>query len=204
MVANDIGNSFIEYLTVYGLKDAIEDKVTQVSIWIQKCKNANVTVWMKLKAQVDNDFMYVKRFVNEFKKWGYLEPDDYYIISGVNIAEDVANNLEKTISSSKKMIEDTTLIVNSNVEAQNSTVSYRIQRTTFYTNLFSAIAALIAIIISLLSDKTKNILTFWLEDTKVVRCAIYVVTFVLIFCLVQKVVMEVYRKIKYFIIFQKK
>lgn len=160
MVANDIGNSFIEYLTVYGLKDAIEDKVTQVSIWIQKCKNANVTVWMKLKAQVDNDFMYVKRFVNEFKKWGYLEPDDYYIISGVNIAEDVANNLEKTISSSKKMIEDTTLIVNSNVEAQNSTVSYRIQKTTFYTNLFSAIAALIAIIISLLSDETKNIITF--------------------------------------------
>lgn len=58
----------IEYLTVNGLKDAVEDKVTQVSIWIQKCKNANTTVWMKLKAQVDNDFMYERRFAIEFKK----------------------------------------------------------------------------------------------------------------------------------------
>ena len=102
------------------------------------------------------------------------------------------------------MIDDITLVVNSNVEAQNSTTSYKIQKTTFYTNLFSAIAALIAIIISLLSEERKDSIIHWLENVKIARYMIYNVTLILIFLLLQKVIVEIYRKFKCFIIFRKK
>ncbi len=204
MVAHEIGNRFIEYLNVVGVKNAIEDKITQISIWMQKCKNTNLVMWMKLKARVDNELMYANRFVNEFKSWGYLQPDDYYAKSSVNIAKDAVNYLDETVGKSKKMIDDITLVVNSNVEAQNSTTSYKIQKTTFYTNLFSAIAALIAIIISLLSEERKDSIIHWLENVKIARYMIYIVTLILIFLLLQKVIVEIYRKFKCFIIFRKK
>lgn len=202
MMANDIGEFFIEYLSVAGLKNVIEDKITQISLWIQKCRKTNLSMWMKLKAKVDNEFMYANRFVKEFDSRGYLEPNDYYVASGMNIAQDAVEHLDRTVNSSRQLIEDTCLIVNSNVEAQNSTVSYRIQRTTFYTNLFSAIAALVAIVISLLSEQRRNSIISWLENTQIVSCAIYVVMIILLILGLVKIVIDLYRKIKCSIIFR--
>lgn len=204
MVADDIGNRFIEYLSVVGLRNSIADKIAQVSLWIQKSQNTNLTTWIKLKARADNELMYAKRFVNEFKGREFLNPDDYMVISSINVAQNAADNLEKTVDSSKKLIEDTISVVNSNVEARNSTASYRIQKTTLYTNLFSAIAALIAIIISLLSETMKSSIISRLACMQVVQYVIYIVVIILILWVVINIVIGICQKINSWIIFHGK
>ena len=202
-VAHDIGDRFVEYLSVVGVKNAIEDKVTQISVWINKCMNSDLATWLKLKARVDNDLMYANRFVSEFKSRGFLNPDDYKVASSINIAQDAVDNLDKTVFSSKEMIEDIILVVNSNVEAQNSTASYRIQKITFYTNLFSAIAALVAIIISLLSEARIKSITAWFGSMQIIIYAIYFATVILFLWFAKSVIIGVHRIIRNYIIFHK-
>lgn len=173
-VAYNIVEDFVEYLSVVGLKNAIEDKITQISRWIRRGQKANVDTWLQIKSSADNELMYATRFVNEFKSRGYLDPNDYNVGTGANIAMNVVENLDKTVERCKKLIDDTVLIVNSNVAARNSTSSYLIQKTTFYTNLCSAIFALIAIVISLLSDEGRNIAISWTSNSLIIKCILCV------------------------------
>lgn len=168
-VAYDIVEEFVEYLSVVGLKNAIEDKITQISVWIQRGQRADLDAWMQIKSTVDNDLMYATRFVNEFKSRGYLDPNDYDVRTGANIAMNAVENLDKTVEHCKKLIDHTVLVVDSNVEARNSTSSYRIQKTTLYTNLCSAILALIAIVISLLSEEVRNMAIAWMNNSMIIK-----------------------------------
>lgn len=168
-VAYDIVENFVEYLCVVGVKNAIEDQITQISVWIQRGQKANLDTWLQIKSATDNSLMYATRFVNEFKSRGYLDPNDYDVRTGANIAMNAVENLDKTVEHCKKLIDDTVLVVDSNVEARNSTSSYRIQKTTFYTNLCSAIFALIAIAISLLSDEVRNMAIAWMSNSMIVK-----------------------------------
>ena len=168
-VAYDIVENFVEYLCVVGVKNAIEDQITQISVWIQRGQKANLDTWLQIKSATDNSLMYATRFVNEFKSRGYLDPNDYDVRTGANIAMNAVENLDKTVEHCKKLIDDTALVVDSNVEARNSTSSYRIQKTTFYTNLCSAIFALIAIAISLLSDEVRNMAIAWMSNSMIVK-----------------------------------
>lgn len=70
--AHNIVERFIEYLCVVGVKNAIEDQITQISVWIQRGQNANLDTWLQIKLDTDNSLMYATRFVNEFKSRGYL------------------------------------------------------------------------------------------------------------------------------------
>ncbi len=168
-VAYDIVENFVEYLCVVGVKNAIEDQITQISVWIQRGQKANLDTWLQIKSATDNSLMYATRFVNEFKSRGYLDPSDYDACTGATIAMNAVENLDKTVEHCKKLINDTVLVVDSNVEARNSTSSYRIQKTTFYTNLCSAIFALIAIVISLLSDEVRNMAIAWMSNSMIIK-----------------------------------
>lgn len=173
--AYDIVDCFVEYLSVVGLRNAIEDKITQISIWIQRGKNADFDAWLQIKARCDSDLMYAKRFINEFKSRDSLDPDGFERKIGKNIATDVIENLDKTVEHCKKLIDDTLSVVNANVDAKSSTASYRIQKTTFYTNLCSAFLALVAIIISLISDDLKWIVVSYLGSNIIIKIMLLLV-----------------------------
>lgn len=184
IIAYEIAEKFSEYLCVVGLKNAIEEKITEISVWVQRGKKADFNTWLKIKSSVDNDLMYATRFVNEFKSRGYLEPNDYKVNTGVNIAESANDNLDITIEHCKKIIEDVKRIVDSNVEARNSTSSYKIQKITFYTNLCSAIFALVAIGISLLSEDARIKVITWMSDNMILKgVLVFSIVFSLIYML---------------------
>lgn len=187
-VAYDIVERFVEYLCVVGLKNAIEDQITQISVWIQRGQKANLDTWLQIKSGTDNSLMYATRFVNEFKSRGYLDPSDYDVGTGATIAKNAVENLDKTVEHCKKLIDDTVLVVNSNVEARNGTLSYRMQKTSFYLNLCSAIFALIAIIISLLSDEVRNIAIDYMSDSMVIRCTLCVAIVISVSCMMKSLV----------------
>lgn len=187
-VAYDIVEDFVEYLCVVGLKNAIEDIITQISVWIQRGQKANLDTWLQIKSCTDNSLMYATRFVNEFNSRGYLDPNDYDVGVRTSIAMDAVENLDKTVEHCKKLIDDTVLVVNSNVEARNSTLSYRMQKTSFYLNLCSAIFALIAIIISLLSEEVRNIAIDYMSDSMVIRCTLCVAIVISVSCMVKSLV----------------
>lgn len=186
--AHNIVERFIEYLCVVGVKNAIEDQITQISVWIQRGQNANLDTWLQIKLDTDNSLMYATRFVNEFKSRGYLEPSEYNVGTGKNIAMNAVENLDKTVEHCKKLIDDTVLVVNSHVEARNSTLSYRMQKTSFYLNLCSAIFALIAIIISLLSDDVKNVEIGYMSDKVTIRFILYLAIVISVLYMVKSLV----------------
>ena len=74
------------------------------------------------------------------------------------------------------------------MEARNSTLSYRMQKTSFYLNLCSAIFALIAIIISLLSDDVKNVAIGYMSDKVTIRFILYVAIVISVLYMVKSLV----------------
>lgn len=200
--AYDIVYSFTEYLSVVGLRNAIEDKITQISVWIQRGKKADFDTWLQIKACCDNDLMYAKRFVNEFKIMDYLDLESFERKNGTSIAKDVNENLDKTVDHCKKLIEDILSVVNANVDAKSSTASYRIQRTTFYTNLCSAILALVAIFISFIPEDVKSIVISYMGENIIIKCMLFLAVLSCIVYLLKGMINGLIKRCRRFYIFR--
>lgn len=184
---HDVGYDFNTISALNNTEIATEHVLTLINTWIYKSRYDGIEVWLELKRITENKLEYFRRFFSEFDsnmifEWTFrnmsnedLHGERFYV------------NTKDKIENVRNSLENISLIVNEKFSTKSTSASISIQQITFITNFMSAIFALIAIIISLISEEGNAYIVYMMANSKFILCIIGVALALVIAWMLRKI-----------------
>ena len=180
-----------DFLALLNLEKDIDEHITVINKWMQKSEHSSLQVWLILMQEMERRTGYIRRFCREYE-FNFVGDLNYVMKDGRNFEdtklEEKKNNELKYYAKELCTLKD---IVKDKIELKSTISSSDIQHTTFITNFLSALFALLAIIISLMSkDVTLMIVNAIVKSATMRNICILILLIILAWCF--------YRIIKHF------
>lgn len=155
---------FNRIIAFSNIEEAGNEGRTIVNRWMYESRSFNIDIWLELKKRAEDELRYIERFAKNIKcfSWNYY---NFYSMSGAGLFQSEYYEIEKQrFGELEKEINNILEIVDSNVERKNTSASLGIQQTSFVIDCISALLALTAIIISLISNETMTVLINFMAE----------------------------------------
>ncbi len=167
LFARDFGSYLCNYLISSQINTVINSTLTKYSSKVSKLKNKSLSKILKINASMHTEMFFFLRFLNEFEcNVSTTEFENFYNIYFENkpIIYDLHKNIEKETRQTLKTYTDIEHLYQTNIDYKASKFNYNIQRNTLIITFVSALVAILALFVSLLSfDSFKTILKSLLD-----------------------------------------